>query len=1025
MSSIIVTSPITFTLNSPSLQPLVQITLVEVSGGVQATITVLDPNSGDIAGVFFDTVGNKRPIDVVGTDVSNDVFSANSVISVNSSTGNVTMSGAVSTGFDVGVAIEKPGSGFVPSTSFTIQGVTIADLLDAGSSSPLRWGVRLNSVSGGNKLVGTVPTAATIGDRVFLDSDADGIQDTGELGVANVTVQLLNSNGAVVGSDTTDSNGNYSFKVASAGTYSVKFLAPSGYSFSPRDQGSDTLDSDADGVTGQTAAIAVTAGQTRLDVDAGLVPLSLVGDRVFLDSNGNGLQDNNESGLSGVTVKLLNSTGSQVLATTTTNANGLYSFSALPGTYKVQFVAPNGYSFSPQDQGSDTLDSDANATGLTGAITVNLGANNTSVDAGLLIPATIGDLVFLDVNGNGIKDTGESGVANVTVNLLNSTGSQVLATTTTNASGAYSFSTLPGTYQVQFVAPTGYSFSPQGQGSDTLDSNADPLTGLTGPITVASGATNTSIDAGLLNVKLDAAITFDFNASSSALKQRLFDEDGVDSNGDGKLEFVNTALLAPEAGATFVQNIAITNSGTTAASNAVVAIRGIHPFIQLTGVTGAGSSISGVTTVGNTTTYLITIPTIAAGQTVRLNATSQVVNNTSTVNLTPTNFEFVLEDDPTTAVDFGDATASGKLYLSEIGYNKTAGETEFSFDSFARNLLEVDLGNNNTVDASQNLSLLRIDGTLNTASGDTHKLFTTDAIEGDMDLLVRAPIRGLSNPILGTLQLLWGLDRNITAAEFQALVNSSSPDGFDLFIDAIDQGLGNRRSAVDSLVKDGQTVTAQLTGTSYSPDGTRIGAFGQAAQAGNLIATDSIVEVTFTGGSFQTFVNGLNPNSTYRIVLANPINTIDFARYSGTPTILEIVLPSGQNTLTINNQVDREALDLRSIKVLQFDRKTLANVTITGDRGRNVQIDNIIGTLGSDAINGLNGSDTLNGFLGNDSLVGGSGSDVLNGGQGDDTLTGGQAQDLFVFDRLFGSDIITDFASNEKIDLRALGLTSA
>lgn len=1019
MSSTIVTAPFTFTLNSSLLQPLVQITLLEVLGGVQATVTVLDPNSGDIAGVFFDTANNKLPTNVEGTDVSNDVFTVNNVISVGSSTGNVTMSGAVSTRFDVGVAIEKPGFGVVPSTTFTIQGVTIADLVGAN----LRWGVRLNSASGGNKLVGTVPPFVTIGDRVFVDRNGDGIQTTGETGLNGVTVQLLNSSGTVVATTTTDTSGNYRF-TALAGSYSVKFLAPSGYSFTARTQGSDrALDSDVDPLTGQTAAFTLTAGQTNLNIDAGLFQRVTIGDRVFLDSDADGIQDAGETGLSGVTVKLLNSSNGLV-ASTTTNSSGDYNFSVTPGTYRLEFGKPNSsYFFSPADQGAnDAIDSDVvdSATGRTALVTVTSGqAPNLTVDAGLFQQGTIGDRVFVDTNANGIQDTGEAGLSNVTVKLLDSTGTQVLATTTTNSSGLYNFSTNPGTYQVQFVAPNGYSFSPNNQGSDALDSDADPLTGFTSPITVASGETNNSIDAGLLDVRLRTRLSFDFS-SSPFLTERLADQDDVDSDGDGKLEFVNTAFLAPEIGAAFTQNIEITNDGTTIARNTTVAIRGIHPFVQLTGVSGAGSSITGVTTVGDTTTYFITIPTIGAGQTVVLNAISQVINN-PTVDLTPTALNYVLKDDPNSTFDFGDATVSGTLYLSALGFNKIAGETEFSFDPFALSQLEVDLGADNTVEASQELNVLRVDSTLTGENGETHRLFTTDAIEGDIDLVASWKGRALSNPAITEQALLWGLDPNITAEEFQALTDSSD---FDLLIDAIDQGLGNRRSAVDSLVKDGQPITAQFTATSYAPDGTSLGAFTQAAQAGNLITTDSLVEVTFTGGSFQTFVNALDLNFSYRIILQG-VNTIDFARYAGTPTILEIVLPSGQNTLTINNLVDRERLDLRSILVLRSDGQTPANVIVTGDRGRNVQTDNIVGTIGADTINGFNGGDVLNGFLGDDILNGGSGSDILNGGQGDDTLTGGQAQDQFIFDRLFGNDKITDLASNERIDLRALGITSS
>ncbi|MBK9462535.1 MAG: carboxypeptidase regulatory-like domain-containing protein [Sphingobacteriales bacterium] len=62
----------------------------------------------------------------------------------------------------------------------------------------------------------------------------------------------------------------------------------------------------------------------------------------------------------------------------------------------------------------------------------------------------------MDTNGDGIQDAGEPGVSGVTVTLYDANG-DVLATTTTDASGAYSFTNLPpDTYQVGFTLPAGY-----------------------------------------------------------------------------------------------------------------------------------------------------------------------------------------------------------------------------------------------------------------------------------------------------------------------------------------------------------------------------------------------------------------------------------------------------------------------------------------------------------------------------------------------------------------------------------------
>ena len=113
---------------------------------------------------------------------------------------------------------------------------------------------------------------AVIGDRVWNDADGDGIQDDGELGIYGVTVNLLNAEGNVIATTTTDANGNYRFEIGDPGTYVVEFVPSSSWIFTTKDVGdNDALDSDADPVTGRTPPFTVSAGQTDLTLDAGLV----------------------------------------------------------------------------------------------------------------------------------------------------------------------------------------------------------------------------------------------------------------------------------------------------------------------------------------------------------------------------------------------------------------------------------------------------------------------------------------------------------------------------------------------------------------------------------------------------------------------------------------------------------------------------------------------------------------------------------------------------------------------------------
>ena len=304
----------------------------------------------------------------------------------------------------------------------------------------------------------------TLGDFVWLDQDADGIQEEGEPGIKDVIVELFNGDGTATGKTTkTNEGGFYEFTELQPGDYYLVFTPPDNYQVSPVDSGSDDLlDSDVDPTTGRTANITVTSGEDDTSWDAGMYPLSAIGNYVWNDVDGDGIQgsDPNETPLADVTVRLYDG-NENLIAETTSDANGFYGFTDLPpGDYFVEFVTPKGLAHTRADQGTDDeVDSDVDQiTHRTPVITLSAGENDFSLDAGFSPPTSVGNFVWDDgpqSRANGIRDDGEPGVSNVTVTLRDANG-RIVGQTTTDESGFYLFTELPpGDYTIEFELPEG------------------------------------------------------------------------------------------------------------------------------------------------------------------------------------------------------------------------------------------------------------------------------------------------------------------------------------------------------------------------------------------------------------------------------------------------------------------------------------------------------------------------------------------------------------------------------------------
>jgi hypothetical protein len=212
---------------------------------------------------------------------------------------------------------------------------------------------------------------------------------------------LLDSTGTEIANTTTDASGFYLFDNLLPGVYSVVFdissLGPD-YRFVNQDLGGDdALDSDANILTGATIQTTLTAGENDLTWDAGVYQLASLGDRVWEDTNENGVQDSGEQGVPNVVVQLYDGSGT-LIASTTTDSTGFYQFVDLePGDYSILVALPSDYRFTEQSSsnGSDSNDSDVDPqTGRSRSVTLAPGEHNPSLDAGIVkIAPTAIDLI--------------------------------------------------------------------------------------------------------------------------------------------------------------------------------------------------------------------------------------------------------------------------------------------------------------------------------------------------------------------------------------------------------------------------------------------------------------------------------------------------------------------------------------------------------------------------------------------------------------------------------------------------------
>ncbi len=216
--------------------------------------------------------------------------------------------------------------------------------------------------------------------------------------------------------------------------------------------------------TEDVIAHALTAGQSYLDADFGYFVGALVQGNVFWDTDRSGVFETIEMGLSPVTVTLTGTDmfGNTITKTVDTDSDGHFVFIVPEGDYTLTYDMADVTAINP------ALTDTTTPTSFTFHATPGEDWHPV-FDFGVDNSGSLGDRVWNDTNGNGIQDTGEIGIGNVTLYLCLTTpcdAASSLATTTTDPTGMYKFSGLgDGTFYVSVnpaTLPAGYT--PTGEG---------------------------------------------------------------------------------------------------------------------------------------------------------------------------------------------------------------------------------------------------------------------------------------------------------------------------------------------------------------------------------------------------------------------------------------------------------------------------------------------------------------------------------------------------------------------------------
>lgn len=277
---------------------------------------------------------------------------------------------AAGSGYRLRVTLPPGARAYTPADSAVSDAVD-SDVIDAGADA----GYTPSRTSDGTGVVVDAGLLfhppVTIRGQFWWDRDNDGVRGPTESKLLG-SIELWDAErtARLATATTAPSDGRYEI-VAPYGGLPVRLkLTTTYYPTGKQDQGADdTLDSDLIQYgpdEGWTLPLPLgTAGAAVANVDGGFAQPVNIGNRVWSDADGDGIQDAGELGRSDIRVEIWDAGRTRLLDAATTNASGNYYVVVRGGgTYRMRFFAPFNRVFSPKDaSGDDGTDSDVLTSG--------------------------------------------------------------------------------------------------------------------------------------------------------------------------------------------------------------------------------------------------------------------------------------------------------------------------------------------------------------------------------------------------------------------------------------------------------------------------------------------------------------------------------------------------------------------------------------------------------------------------------------------------------------------------------------